>query len=139
MTITTVDSFLDLVRRSGLVEKDQLNAVLAELQQGSGGAMPADTDSVAKKLVETGLLTAGNAIIYLKAAIRDFFWEIQASGSSRTGGMSSVYLAEHVLMQRRVAIKVLPKNRVEIHRILPASTARPGCRRTGSSQHCTSV
>ena len=26
--------------------------------------------------------------------------------------MSSVYLAEHVLMQRRVAIKVLPKNRV---------------------------
>ena len=27
--------------------------------------------------------------------------------------MSSVYLAEHVLMQRRVAIKVLPKNRVE--------------------------
>ncbi|MBN1588350.1 MAG: serine/threonine protein kinase, partial [Pirellulales bacterium] len=30
-----------------------------------------------------------------------------------TGGMSSVYLAEHLLMQRRVAIKVLPKNRVE--------------------------
>jgi len=27
--------------------------------------------------------------------------------------MSHVYLAEHVLMQRRVAIKVLPKNRVE--------------------------
>ena len=27
--------------------------------------------------------------------------------------MSSVYLAEHVLMQRRVAIKVLPKSRVE--------------------------
>ena len=27
--------------------------------------------------------------------------------------MSSVYLAEHVLMQRRVAIKVLPKNRVD--------------------------
>ena len=27
--------------------------------------------------------------------------------------MSSVYLAEHVLMQRRVAIKVLPKDRVE--------------------------
>ncbi len=29
------------------------------------------------------------------------------------GGMSSVYLAEHVLMRRRVAIKVLPSNRVD--------------------------
>ena len=30
-----------------------------------------------------------------------------------TGGMSSVYLAEHMLMQRRVAIKVLPRSRVD--------------------------
>ena len=30
-----------------------------------------------------------------------------------TGGMSTVYLAEHILMQRRVAIKVLPKSRVD--------------------------
>src|SRR5690606_20911189 len=29
-----------------------------------------------------------------------------------SGGMSNVYLAEHVLMQRMVAIKVLPENRV---------------------------
>ena len=43
--------------------------------------------------------------------------------------MSSVYLAEHVLMQRRVAIKVLPKNRVEEPRIWPASIARPKLRR----------
>ena len=27
--------------------------------------------------------------------------------------MSTVYLAEHTLMHRRVAIKILPKNRVE--------------------------
>ena len=30
-----------------------------------------------------------------------------------TGGMSSVYLAEHSKMQRLVAIKHLPPNRVE--------------------------
>ena len=32
-------------------------------------------------------------------------------GHLGTGGMSSVYLAEHLLMHRRVAIKVLPKTR----------------------------
>ena len=34
-------------------------------------------------------------------------------GQIGKGGMSSVYLAEHELMKRRVAIKVLPQNRVD--------------------------
>ncbi|MEN0111565.1 MAG: serine/threonine-protein kinase, partial [Planctomycetota bacterium] len=34
-------------------------------------------------------------------------------GQIGKGGMSHVYLAEHVLMQRRVAIKVLPRQRVK--------------------------
>ena len=42
-----------------------------------------------------------------------FLGKYKLLGLLGTGGMSSVYLAEHVLMQRRVAIKVLPKNRVE--------------------------
>ena len=114
MNISTVDSFVDLVRRSGLVEKDQLNAVLANLQHQSGGAPPADTEFVANKLVEVGLLTRWQCDNILEGRHKGFFLgKYKLLNHLGTGGMSSVYLAEHVLMQRRVAIKVLPKNRVE--------------------------
>jgi serine/threonine protein kinase len=114
MNISTVDSFLDLVRRSGLVEKDQLNAVLADLQEQAGGSPPADADFVAKKLVEAGLLTRWQCDNILEGRHKGFFLgKYKLLDHLGTGGMSSVYLAEHVLMQRLVAIKVLPKNRVE--------------------------
>jgi eukaryotic-like serine/threonine-protein kinase len=114
MAISTVDSFLDLVRRSGLVEKDQLNAVLLDLQHQAGGSMPSDTDMVAHKFVEAGLLTQWQCDNILEGRHKGFFLgKYKLLNHLGTGGMSSVYLAEHVLMQRRVAIKVLPKNRVE--------------------------
>jgi eukaryotic-like serine/threonine-protein kinase len=114
MNISTVDSFLDLVRRSGLVEKDQLNAVMADVQQQAGGSLPAEADIVAKKLVESGLLTRWQCDNLLEGRHKGFFLgKYKLLDHLGTGGMSSVYLAEHVLMQRRVAIKVLPKHRVE--------------------------
>jgi eukaryotic-like serine/threonine-protein kinase len=114
MTITTVDSFVDLVRRSGLVEKDQLNAVLVDLPQQAGDSPPADAGFVAGKLVEAGLLTRWQCDNILEGRHKGFFLgKYKLLNHLGTGGMSSVYLAEHVLMQRRVAIKVLPKNRVE--------------------------
>jgi eukaryotic-like serine/threonine-protein kinase len=114
MITMTIDSFLDLVRRSGLVEKDQLNAAIADLQKDSGGVLLADTDLVAKKLVESGLLTRWQRDNLFEGRHKGFFLgKYKLLDHLGTGGMSSVYLAEHVLMQRRVAIKVLPKNRVE--------------------------
>jgi serine/threonine protein kinase len=114
MTVLTIDSYLDLVRRSGLVEKDQLNAVLADLEAEAGGSLPTDADFVAKKLVEAGLLTRWQCDNILEGRHKGFFLgKYKLLDHLGTGGMSSVYLAEHVLMQRRVAIKVLPKNRVE--------------------------
>jgi eukaryotic-like serine/threonine-protein kinase len=114
MTTITVDSFLDLVRRSGLVEKDQLNTVLADIQRQAEGSPSADTDMLAGKLVEAGLLTRWQCDNLLEGRHKGFFLgKYKLLDHLGTGGMSSVYLAEHVLMQRRVAIKVLPKNRVE--------------------------
>ena len=109
-----VDAFLDLLRRSGLVEKDQLHAVLLRLKDESGGESLAEADSVADRIVQSGLITRWQADKLLEGRYKGFFLgKYKLLDHLGTGGMSSVYLAEHVLMQRRVAIKVLPKNRVE--------------------------
>ncbi|MBN1394936.1 MAG: serine/threonine protein kinase [Pirellulales bacterium] len=109
-----VDAFLDFVRRSGLIEKDRLIALLRELKRASDGHSITDTDFVAERLVAAGLLTRWQVEKLLEGRHKGFFLgKYKLLEHLGTGGMSSVYLAEHVLMQRRVAIKVLPKNRVE--------------------------
>jgi serine/threonine protein kinase len=109
----TVDVFLDLVRRSGLVDKGQIDAALLKLEDQPDGRFPTDTDVVADGLVQSGLITRWQADRLLEGRHRGFFLgKYKLLDHLGTGGMSSVYLAEHVLMQRRVAIKVLPKDRV---------------------------
>ncbi|MBN2476251.1 MAG: serine/threonine protein kinase [Pirellulales bacterium] len=109
-----VDTFLDLVRRSGLVEKGQLQECLLQLKRQADGQPIADTDTVASRLVDAALLTRWQADKLLEGRHKGFFLgKYKLLDHLGTGGMSSVYLAEHVLMQRRVAIKVLPKNRVQ--------------------------
>ncbi len=114
MTKLKVDAFFDLLQQSGLVEKGRLNAVLLKLKEESAGQPITDADSVANRLVEASLITRWQADKLLEGRHKGFFLgKYKLLNHLGTGGMSSVYLAEHVLMQRRVAIKVLPKNRVE--------------------------
>ena len=109
----TVDVFLDLVRRSGLVEKGQFDAALLKLADQPGGQFPTDTDAIADSLVRLELITRWQADRLLEGRHKGFFLgKYKLLDHLGTGGMSSVFLAEHVLMQRRVAIKVLPKDRV---------------------------
>ena len=109
-----VDQFLDLLRRSNLVEKEQVNRALAGLKKQAPPDQLADTEFVANQLVESGLITRWQADKLVEGRHRGFFLgKYKLLDHLGTGGMSSVYLAEHVLMQRRVAIKVLPKQRVE--------------------------
>jgi eukaryotic-like serine/threonine-protein kinase len=113
MARPTVEAFLDLLRHSGLVDKDRLDAILRELDGESDGKPIAEADVVACRLVRSGLITRWQADKLLEGRHKGFFLgKYKLLDHLGTGGMSSVYLAEHVLMQRRVAIKVLPKNRV---------------------------
>jgi serine/threonine-protein kinase len=72
-----------------------------------------DAGECAEHLVAVGLLTRWQARKLSEGRHRGFFLGMyKLLDHLGSGGMSSVYLAEHVLMQRLVAIKVLPQHRV---------------------------
>ena len=115
MINSKVEDFVDLVRRSGLVEPEQLERAILQLKEEIGAEQPDHADRLAARLVEAGLLTAWQCENLLRRRYKGFFLkgkQYKLLDHLGSGGMSHVYLAEHVLMQRRVAIKVLPKNRV---------------------------
>jgi serine/threonine-protein kinase len=113
-----IDKFLELLKRSGLVGKEQLTRALAEIK--AEGTPLEDAEELANRLVDRGLLTRWQANKLLEGKSKGFFLgRYKLLGHIGTGGMSSVYLAEHTLMQRRVAIKVLPQKRVNDSSYLP--------------------
>ena len=108
------DTFLDLVERSGLAEKSQLAEFRTALEASSGDETPLDCRSLAIKLVAAGIITRWQAEKLCEGRHKGFFLaKYKLLDHLGTGGMSSVYLAQHVLMGHRVAIKVLPTHRLE--------------------------
>jgi serine/threonine protein kinase len=108
-----VETLLDLLQRSGLVEKDRLDSCVAQLKKENDGQLPHSVEDAAKRLVADNLITQWQSDRLLEGRHRGFFLgRYKLLGQIGTGGMSTVYLGEHVLMQRRVAIKVLPRQRV---------------------------
>ncbi|HEX5445441.1 MAG TPA: serine/threonine-protein kinase [Pirellulales bacterium] len=113
MATLKVEAFINLVRRSALVDKDQLEQVLTELQERLGPVEAEDSQVVSRHLHESGLLTRWQCDKLLAGRHKGFFLgKYKLLDHLGTGGMSAVYLAEHIHMQRRVAIKVLPQARV---------------------------
>ena len=114
MAKVPVEKFLELVQRSKLVELDQFQRVLADIRREASAEQLKDAGYLADRLIQAGLLTRWQCDKLLDGKHKGFFLgKYKLLGHLGTGGMSSVYLAEHVLMQRRVAIKVLPQARVE--------------------------
>ncbi|MDX1943848.1 MAG: serine/threonine-protein kinase [Pirellulaceae bacterium] len=113
MAKISVDSFLEFVEKSNLVEGDALRKSLAALKEKSGGQLPADADAIAAHLIADDLLTQWHVDKLLERKHKGFFLgKYKLLRHIGSGGMSSVYLAEHTLMHRQRAIKVLPKARV---------------------------
>ena len=113
MTKVTANKLLDLVRRSGLVDEVKLTSFLEKVTREHGEAVLEDQNRLAELMIEEGLLTRWQADKLLAGKHKGFrLGKYKLLGQIGKGGMSSVYLAEHELMKRRVAIKVLPQNRV---------------------------
>ncbi|MEM8944186.1 MAG: protein kinase [Planctomycetota bacterium] len=105
--------FLDLVKRSQLVEEDQLQAFLEKLRTKGGGRLPESQEDLAAAFVGADLLTEWQAEKLLAGKHRGFILgKYKLLGQLGKGGMSTVYKAEHILMRARRAIKVLPRDRV---------------------------
>ncbi len=113
MANLNVKSFIELVQRSGLVSDDQLKAALSACMEENGGQLPSDTQTIADYLVRCGLLTSWHCDKLLERKFKGFYLgKYKLLGHLGSGGMSSVYLAEHTMMHQRRAIKVLPKSRL---------------------------
>jgi eukaryotic-like serine/threonine-protein kinase len=109
---TTIAEFIDLVRKSGVIDEKRLDATLDKLR--AAGPLPPEPPRLAGVLVAEGLLTHFQAKQFLDGKWRGFsigkYKVLERLGS---GGMGSVYLCEHKLMRRRVAVKVLPTAKAE--------------------------
>jgi serine/threonine protein kinase len=104
---STSDEFLDLIRKSGVLDEKRLDAYLEKARAAS--ALPTEPSKLAGVLVRDAILTHFQAEQFLQGKWRRFtigkYKVLERIGS---GGMGSVYLCEHKLMRRRVAVKVLP-------------------------------
>src|SRR5438132_553602 len=117
---TTIDGFLELGYKSGLFERETIALQQETWQQV--GSVPQSPQQFADALILAGLLTRFQAEKLLTGRWRGFL----ISGKYRllerlgAGGMGAVYLCEHILMGRKVALKILPIQQAED----PASLAR---------------
>src|SRR5579883_610087 len=107
-----VPEFLDLVRKSGLVPEDKLDELLSR-HRVTG--TPQTVDQAAAQLVRDSLLTYFQAKQikfgrYKRFTIGSKYRLLELIGA---GGMGAVYLCEHTLMKRLVALKVLPTEKLD--------------------------
>jgi eukaryotic-like serine/threonine-protein kinase len=113
MTQITTERVYELIERSKLVDADALARRLEEIRAEGGGVLPEDPVELCKGFETAGLLTRWQCEKILQGKYKGFFLgKHKLLGHIGSGGMSSVYLAEHVGMKHKRAIKVLPKSKL---------------------------
>jgi serine/threonine protein kinase len=107
----TGSALVELLRKSELMDGARLNAYV----EGRGpDGVAADPRRAARSLIRRGLLTQFQAAQLLRGKWRGFtLGKYKVLERLGTSANSNVYLCEHRLMKRRVAIKVLTTVRAE--------------------------
>src|SRR5262245_16440947 len=105
--LASVDQFLEVLRKSGLVEAGRLEAELEKLSASPG--LPAKPSQLAALLVRNGLLTNFQATQLVNGRWHGFYigGKYKLLEPLGAGGMGKVFLCEHTLLKRLVAVKVL--------------------------------
>jgi response regulator RpfG family c-di-GMP phosphodiesterase len=100
-------TFLQKIIRLGLVGSDIIDRFLSEREERLD--QYADATQIGQALVQAGLLTSYQLDRVLAGSTHGLvLGNYRVLDSLGSGGMGVVFLAEHSLMKRRVAIKVLP-------------------------------
>src|SRR5262245_10350168 len=107
---TTVEQLLELIRRSGLVDPPKLEEYAR--QRRAAGALPASPQALADALIRDGLLTPFQAEQLLAGKSRHFILagKYKVLRPLGAGAMGQVFLCEHAVMRRLVAVKLLPRS-----------------------------
>ena len=114
MTQITAPIFLEYLRRSRLIDERRLNIARGKMRDDIGPEKMLQLEAVTEWLISHDYVTDWQVKQLLKKRYKGFFLrQYKILSHIGTGGMSTVYLAEHSVMQRRVAIKVLPKKKLE--------------------------
>ena len=109
----TVEDFDERVRKSGLVDAESLSALVQAFHQRTGGTA-ADGRAMAEFLVQGKVLSSWQAERLLDGRHDGFFLgRYKLLSQLGRGSMGVVYLAEHIRMRRRAALKLLPAKFVE--------------------------
>ena len=103
----TATAFLDLVERSGLLPADRL-APYAEADPPGDPARPA-AERLARQLVRDRLITQWQAGQLLRGKARGYFLgdKYKVLEPIGAGGMGKVFLCEHLILHKLVAVKLL--------------------------------
>ena len=110
VTQVNAERFTELVKLSRVVDDDDLQTSVAK----ASAEVKKSADALAQHLIDMGLLTRWQADNLLAGKHKGFrLGNYRLKRKLGRGGMSTVYLAQHALMKREAAIKVLPRRRVE--------------------------
>ncbi|MCF0233515.1 MAG: serine/threonine protein kinase, partial [Thermoguttaceae bacterium] len=112
MSNLTTDEFLSYLQKSELLEPGDYEKAVATVRGDAPDAFVSPS-LLASVFVKRGYITGWHARQLLKRKYKGFYLrQYRILGRLGAGGMSAVYLGEHTVMRRRVAIKVLPKRRL---------------------------
>jgi serine/threonine protein kinase len=95
---------------SGLIGQDELDQTLAELRAEMGGDEISD-EHLGKRLVDLGKLNPWQVEQLRNGRTKFNLGPYHVIDSIGQGGMGQVFKAEHTIMGRIVAVKVLPRSR----------------------------
>jgi serine/threonine protein kinase len=108
---TTQPTFLERLSRSELVEPGRL----AEYLESRPQPLPDDARAAAEELVRDGLITHFQAEQLAQGRYKNFvvhgkYKVLELIGA---GGMGRVFLCEHTVLRRPVAVKIIPRDKLK--------------------------